>query len=188
MSNGDKPKYKGPSEATTAMGQSYVDGMTGSTVGIVAGIAAGAATHKPELTKKIKAALETKNLADLHEEGVGWKHGRMPNEGILEEAERFLEQHKGWRRHWHNMERGGKMFAGALAGFFIAGAIGNIVGYFRGINKAKAAREQFDDITAENQALKHTLNAIEVQAASGKSFTATLDNERNKPAEQGRGV
>jgi hypothetical protein len=75
----------------------------------------------------------------------------------------------------------------------IGGAIGSIVGLFRGYRKAKAAEQQFNEITNENRELKSKLSGIETAAAivngeSQKSYVADLENQRAKQTAQGASV
>lgn len=62
------------------------------------------------------------------------------------------------------------------------GTIAQITGYFRGAKKAQTARQQFDEITNENQLLTQKLEAA--QAQPQKSFTAAIENEREAAATQ----
>ncbi len=74
----------------------------------------------------------------------------------------------------------------------IGGAIGSIVGLFRGYKKTKAAEQQFNEITSENRELKGKLSAIETitaaQSKPEKSYVADVEKQRSQQAAQGASV
>lgn len=198
MSNSDKPKYKGPSDDVVAWGQSEVDGATGFLAGAALGAATGALTHNKE--KHVQAELAFKTKAKIFFEklkrgatvpGDEWKAGQsIPgvSSEAIETVESFFEKNKGLKGFWHSMSRGSKAIVGAIAGAMVISTVAQIVGWIRGAKKSRAARDQFEDLATENQALKLSLATIETRAAGAKSFTSALEKERAQSAEPGRSV
>jgi phospholipase/lecithinase/hemolysin len=164
-----KPDYKGADDITFAFGQSAVDGQVGALIGGAAGAAAGAMMHKK---------LDVAAMAEAKD--------------VLRNSEKFGEMMKAG---WKVLNRGGKALAMGLVGAALIGQITQLTGAFRGVGKAKEARNQFEEITGENTTLRTQLEAAqekislaEERAAtaeknleSTKSFVSVLQSERAQP-------
>ena len=193
-----KLEYKGANDTVVALGQSAYDGYIGSAVGAAAGAVAGAALHDKTKTESVRTAnktikdhiLATWKKAEHNIDGEGWKNAREMGSGIspeaLETAERVLKEEGIIKQVWHSMGRGGKAITGAIIGMTLLNAAGTAIGYFRGERKAKAARQQFEDMASENQILQTKLEATEAQLASSKSFVDSLASERSRTSERTR--
>ena len=180
------PTYKGPSETVVALGQSQIDSWVGMTAGAAAGAIAGTATHNKDKTEKMKKAIEYKDEKKLFKKaedfGEGWKHGASKfSEKEIEEAEKLLKDSGFIKQTWQSMGRGGKAMWGAIVSAAVIGSVAQLTGFFRGQKKAVAAREQFNEITAENAHLKGKLASVSAaidETVKKTSFTDKLETER----------
>ena len=202
MSDKDNQKYKGPSDIVVGWGQSQVDSLVGTIAGAAAGAATGAIAHNKEKHVQAQLASETKFkvFLDKIKRGVesavdgsseSWKTAAGTpgvSSEALETAERFYAENKGFKALWHSMSRGGKAIVTAIAGAAVVGTIAQMTGWVRGAKKSKAAREQFEEISAENAALRQGITAAQAQLDQSKSFVDALHNERGKSAETVRGT
>ncbi len=181
----NEQEYKGLSKTASVFGQGDVDALKGLAVGGAIGAAIGAVSHSDEVQKE--AATKLKVSYDLLK-----RLNKLDDKEALKslKAELFKDVKssdilKSW---WEALGRGSKALIGAAIIGTAVAAVTQIVGYFRGYKKAKAARAQFDEITAENRGLKEKLSVIEAvtaaQAKPEKSFVADLDEQRAKQAVQ----
>lgn len=188
MSNSDKPKYKGPSDTVVAFGQSGVDSLIGTVAGAGIGAAGGALSHNENKRFWAKIARKINNVTQkqpIPKERWEIEHeisGISSSPEVIETAENFLKKNGAFKSEWHSISRGAKIAIGALAGAMILGTVMQITGWIRGAKKSRAARDQFEDLATENQALKLSLATIETRAAGAKSFTSALEKERAEAA------
>lgn len=190
MADTKKPEYKGPGEAAAALGQSQVDGYVAGAIGAGAGAIAGAALHDEKKMEKMINAAKTLEKAGVSSAKVARdtsrqiiaKAGSGVSEEALETAVRVVRENGPIKQFWHEMGRGGKALAASVAGLLVIGTIGNLVGVVRGQKKAEAGRRQFEALATENTLLQEKLAAANTQLAENKSFVASLQAERGKPA------
>jgi hypothetical protein len=191
-----KPEYKGPSEEVVTLGQSVRDGRVGGLIGLGAGAVAGALLHNKEKTHWMRLGFETRVKKRMGEpiDGEEWKYGGVAesrkslpgiSEEVVETAERTVKENRGLKGVWHIMGRGGKMITAGLLTMWIGSWIGEMIGRSRGAKKAAAARQQFEEITAENQMLSAQLEAVQTQPQ--KSFTAALERQESTTPSLTRG-
>jgi len=96
-----KPEYKGPSELTSALGQSQLDSWTGSLAGAAGGAVVGALMHNKEKNQTVKKAFGIKRKGAIQRQmtdvGEGWKLGKdgLLNEETIEAAELTIEKSGG---------------------------------------------------------------------------------------------
>ncbi|MGE0754977.1 MAG: hypothetical protein AB7L92_07425 [Alphaproteobacteria bacterium] len=190
MSDDNAREYKGLGETAAALGQSQVDGYVGSAIGAAAGAAVGGIAHNQKTYDAVKLAQDTVEKARAQaiaaQNGEIWKlpkSGRVSEEA-LETAENVLKEKGTAGKLWHGASRSGKLLIGAVAGAVAIGTVGNLVGMVRGQKKAQQGREQFDELVAENRALKHQLELAETHHGRSKSFTAAVESERSQSAER----
>lgn len=177
-SNGQE--YKGLSKTSSAVGQGFVDGAKGLVVGGAIGAVVGAVAHNKEAQKEaINNVMDSSDIIN--------QLGELNNKKAAKELFRDVKLTGILKTGWNAIGRGGKALVGAAIVGIAVASVTQIVGYFRGAKKANAARQQFDEITAENRELKGKLSVIEAvtaQAKPEKSFVVDLENKRSQQASQ----
>ncbi len=186
--NTNEQEYKGLSKTASAFGQGDVDALKGLAVGGAIGAAIGAVSHSDEVQKEATAKLRVsydllKRLNKLED--------KEALKSLKAELFKDVKSSDILKGAWEALGRGSKALIGAAIIGTAVASVTQIVGYFRGAKKANAARQQFDEITAENRDLKEKLSAIETSAAQikpEKSFVADLNEQRAKQAAQSPSV
>ncbi len=173
-------EYKGLSKTASAFGQSDVDALKGLAVGGAIGAAIGAVAHSDEVQKEATTKLRVsydllKRLNKLDD--------KEALKSLKTELFKDIKSSDILKSGWEALGRGSKALVGAAIVGIAVASVTQIVGYFRGAKKANAARQQFDEITAENRELKGKLSVIEAvtaQTKPEKSFVADLNEQRAK--------
>lgn len=183
--NTNEQEYKGLSKTASAFGQGDVDALKGLAVGGAIGAAIGAISHSDEVQKE--ASTKLMNL-DALVKRLDKLYDKETFKSLKAELFKDVKSSDILKNGWESLGRGSKALIGAAIIGTAVASVTQIVGYFRGYKKAKAARAQFDEITAENRELKEKLSVIEAvtvaQAKPEKSFVADLDEQRAKQASQ----
>ncbi len=170
-SNDKKPEYKGPGTVASALGYANLDSAIGAATGAVVGGLAGNLTAPKKATAAMEdfgshVVINGKNAAKL---------------SSLDMAATAISE----ATHGNIGVRAAKTGLGAAIGIAALAAVGTIVGVVRGVKKAKAGKEQFDELTNHNTALEQKLQDSNQRLDDVKSFVAKIDAERAKALSQG---
>lgn len=159
-------EYKGPGKMAAAIGQSSVDGMTGTVVGAVTGAVAGMFMHNKDKHQSAVDFLSDRN-ADL-------RSGVSPNVVMAD-----ISQRGALKTAWQSMGKGGKAITAAVGLAVAGGLLASVIGLFRGSNKAESAQAQFQEMHNSQKALLTKVEHLEEELTQAKSFVKTLGEERH---------
>lgn len=171
--SGKELEYKGPSETVAALGQASVDGTFGGLVGGAVGGAVGASLHNNETSDQVTRAIRTRAA---HIVGAG-RSVQSPE--IIETVDRVLSENQGGKRLWHVLSRKTKVLVGAMVGMIAVSAVVQAISLVRGEKRARAGKQQFEDIMRQNEVLQQQLRVAGEDGKHPRSFVDALNDERS---------